>query len=55
VEAASAGDSAARERLERVAEVLVGDRCHSFEDCISWARRLFEVPTTATSAGIVLV
>jgi ubiquitin-activating enzyme E1 len=41
-EAASAGDSAARERLERVAEVLVSDRCHSFEECIAWARRLFE-------------
>lgn len=42
-EAVSAGDSAARERLERVAEVLISERCRSFEDCIAWARRLFEV------------
>ena len=42
-DAVNAGDSAARERLERVAEVLVTERCRSFEDCIAWARRLFEV------------
>ena len=42
-DATRSGDSAARERLERVAEVLVSDRCRSFADCITWARRLFEV------------
>jgi Ubiquitin-activating enzyme active site len=42
-DAVNAGDSAARERLERVAEVLVTERCRSFEDCVAWARRLFEV------------
>lgn len=42
-DATRSGDSAARERLERVAEVLVSDRCRCFADCITWARRLFEV------------
>ena len=42
-DATKSGDSAARERLERVTEVLVSDRCRSLADCITWARRLFEV------------
>ena len=41
--AKTAGDSTARERLERVVEVLISERCRTFDDCISWARRLFEV------------
>lgn len=42
--ALAAGDSSARERLERVVRVLVTDSCVSFQDCIKWARKLFEVP-----------
>jgi ubiquitin-activating enzyme E1 len=38
----SAGDAQARELLERVVECLVSERCETFEDCISWARRKFE-------------
>jgi ubiquitin-activating enzyme E1 len=35
----SAGDAQARELLERVVEVLVDERCNTFEDCILWARK----------------
>lgn len=38
----SAGDAQSRELLERVVECLVSERCETFEDCISWARRKFE-------------
>ncbi|KAL2611067.1 hypothetical protein R1flu_022759 [Riccia fluitans] len=38
----SAGDAQSRELLERVLEVLVDERCTSFEDCITWARKRFE-------------
>jgi hypothetical protein len=38
-----ASDSAAREQLERVVEVLDTERCENFEDCISWARHKFQV------------
>ena len=37
-QAKEAGDAQAREVLERVAEVLVTDRCETFEDCIKWSR-----------------
>jgi hypothetical protein len=36
-------DSAAREQLEKVVEVLDTERCISFEDCIAWARHRFQV------------
>jgi ubiquitin-activating enzyme E1 len=35
----STGDAQARELLERVVECLVSERCVTFEDCLSWARR----------------
>lgn len=35
-------DAAAREQLERVIEVLITDKCASFEDAIEWARRKFQ-------------
>mgnify|MGYP000019892454 FL=1 len=37
----SAGDAQARELLERVVECLVTEKCHTFEDCIFWARRRY--------------
>ena len=37
-EAKEAGDAQAREALERVVEVLVTERCTTFEDCIKWSR-----------------
>ena len=36
-------DSAAREQLEKVVEVLDTRRCRIFEDCIAWARHRFQV------------
>ena len=41
--AVQASDASAREQLEKVVELLVDGRCHSFEECIAWARRLFQV------------
>lgn len=38
-----ASDAAAREQLEKVVEVLVTERCRTFEDCIAWARKRFQV------------
>ena len=38
-----ASDAAARGQLELVYEVLVSDRCATFQDCVSWARKKFEV------------
>ena len=38
-----ASDAAARGQLELVHEVLVSDRCATFQDCVSWARKKFEV------------
>ena len=38
-----ASDASAREQLEKVVELLVDGRCTSFEECIAWARRLFQV------------
>eukprot|EP01018_Ginkgo_biloba_P009922 Gb_06844 [translate_table: standard] len=38
----SAGDSQSKENLEYVVECLVKERCTTFEDCVSWARRKFE-------------
>lgn len=35
-------DAAARESLESVVDLLVSSRCQSFEDCVTWARKLFE-------------
>lgn len=35
-------DAAAREQLEKVVEVLVTDRCKTFDDCIAWARHKFQ-------------
>uniref|UniRef100_A0A7R9V7B7 E1 ubiquitin-activating enzyme n=1 Tax=Chlamydomonas euryale TaxID=1486919 RepID=A0A7R9V7B7_9CHLO len=36
-------DAAAREQLEKAAELLVGESvCHTFEDCIKWARLRFQ-------------
>ncbi|XP_002982764.2 ubiquitin-activating enzyme E1 2 [Selaginella moellendorffii] len=40
--ARSAGDALSREMLERIVECLVTERCHTFEDCIVWARKRFE-------------
>lgn len=39
----ASSDAAAREQLEKVVEVLVTERCSSFEDCVAWARRKFQV------------
>lgn len=38
----SSSDAAAREQLERVVEVLVSERCVTFDDCIVWARQRFQ-------------
>jgi ubiquitin-activating enzyme E1 len=38
----SSSDAAAREQLEKVVEVLVQDKCKTFEDCIAWARKKFQ-------------
>ena len=35
--------AAAREQLEKVVEVLDTERCKTFEDCVAWARRRFQV------------
>ena len=40
-------DAAAREALENVVDLLVTNRCKSFEDCIVWGRKLFEVCCTS--------
>ncbi|KAI3434380.1 hypothetical protein D9Q98_002458 [Chlorella vulgaris] len=40
--AKSSSDAAAREQLQRVVEVLVAERCTSFEECITWARTKFQ-------------
>ncbi|BDA45843.1 Ubiquitin-activating enzyme E1 1 [Coccomyxa sp. Obi] len=37
-----ASDSAAREQLEKVVDVLETERCVTFDDCIAWARRNFQ-------------
>eukprot|EP00197_Chlamydomonas_leiostraca_P014632 CAMPEP_0202866272 /NCGR_PEP_ID=MMETSP1391-20130828/7292_1 /ASSEMBLY_ACC=CAM_ASM_000867 /TAXON_ID=1034604 /ORGANISM="Chlamydomonas leiostraca, Strain SAG 11-49" /LENGTH=1026 /DNA_ID=CAMNT_0049546205 /DNA_START=133 /DNA_END=3213 /DNA_ORIENTATION=+ len=37
-----AADAAAREQLEKVVEILVAERAHSFEECIAWARHKFQ-------------
>ena len=42
-----ASDAAARGQLEVVHEILVSDRCATFQDCISWARKKFEVNLTS--------
>ena len=33
-----AGDAQARDLLERVVECLDGERCETFQDCVTWAR-----------------
>ena len=38
-----ASDAAARGQLENVVDILVGDRCVTFQDCVAWGRRKFEV------------
>lgn len=38
----NAGDAQARDNLERIIECLDGDKCESFQDCITWARLKFE-------------
>ncbi|KAJ7533056.1 hypothetical protein O6H91_13G031200 [Diphasiastrum complanatum] len=38
----TAGDAQAREMLERVVECLITDRCITFEDSVTWARKRFE-------------
>ena len=38
-----ASDAAAREQLEKVVECLITERCHTFEDCIAWARHRLQV------------
>ncbi|PRW20689.1 Ubiquitin-activating enzyme E1 2 isoform A [Chlorella sorokiniana] len=40
--AKQSSDAAAREQLEKVVEVLVTERCGSFEECVAWARRKFQ-------------
>ncbi len=44
--ATHAGDASARDSLEKVQEALVTERCLTFEDCIAWARRKFQVRHT---------
>ncbi len=41
--ALQSSDSAAREQLEKVVEVLDSERCTTFDECIAWARRRFQV------------
>ena len=33
----------ARDQLEKVSELLVTDRCTTFEECVAWARHKFQV------------
>ena len=47
VHCAQASDSAAREQLEKVVEVLDTERCTSFQDCVAWARHRFQVRCAA--------
>ena len=41
--ALQSSDSAAREQLEKVVEILDSERCTTFEECIAWARGRFQV------------
>jgi ubiquitin-activating enzyme E1 len=43
-----ASDATARDQLESVVEMLVTERCSTFQDCIAWARRKFEVSLSRT-------
>jgi len=36
------GNSSSREKLERLMEVLVNERCATFDECIAWARQRFQ-------------
>jgi ThiF family/Ubiquitin-activating enzyme active site len=47
-------DAAAREQLETVVDVLVTSSCASFEDCVAWARRRFEVCVCVGVCGCVV-
>ena len=47
--APQSSDSAAREQLEKVVEVLDSERCTTFEDCIAWGRRRFQVSASSPS------
>ena len=47
IQCAQASDSAAREQLEKVVEVLDTERCTSFQDCVAWARHRFQVRCAA--------
>ena len=53
--AVQASDASAREQLEKVVELLVEGRCQSFEECIAWARRLFQVHHVTQLACMQLV
>jgi len=46
-------DSVAREQLEKVLEILDTERCTTFEDCIAWARRRFQVSCILISCNLI--
>ena len=39
----ASSDAAARDQLEKVVAVLADERCTTFEECIAWARTIFQV------------
>lgn len=44
----ASSDAAARDQLEKVVAVLADERCNTFQDCISWARHIFQVCSSST-------
>ena len=41
----ASSDAAARDQLENVVTVLADERCSTFEECVAWARHVFQVPS----------
>lgn len=39
----ASSDSAARDQLEKVVAALADERCSNFEECVAWARQIFQV------------
>ena len=50
-------DAAARDQLEKVVAVLADERCTNFQDCLAWARNVFQASslTTLFSAHILVI
>eukprot|EP01025_Chloroclados_australasicus_P042611 TRINITY_DN4529_c0_g2_i1.p1 TRINITY_DN4529_c0_g2~~TRINITY_DN4529_c0_g2_i1.p1 ORF type:complete len:1048 (-),score=190.46 TRINITY_DN4529_c0_g2_i1:257-3400(-) len=36
------GDAQSKDQLEQVIQLLSGEKCNTFEDCVAWARRVFQ-------------